>query len=359
LEDLVKTRFPDPAFWRGKRVLLTGHTGFKGSWLALWLHNLGARVVGVSLPPQTQPSLFELANVESLVKSVFCDLADAERIRDLVAESQPEIVLHLAAQALVRRSYREPVSTFATNVMGTAHVLEALRGTAARVAVMITTDKVYASQGHGFPYRESDPLGGHDPYSASKAACEIVVASYRESFLKGQGTAVGSARAGNVIGGGDWAEDRLIPDAIRAWQRGQTLQIRRPEAVRPWQHVLEPLSAYLVLAESLWANPELADAYNFGPLTHEAATVRNVIETARGTYGGPANVHWEDGSAGPHESAWLSLEIAKAQHKLSIAPRWGLNETIVRTIEWYRQLSQGAGVRKLCEADLAAYVRRP
>jgi CDP-glucose 4,6-dehydratase len=358
LEDVVKTRLPNEEFWRGKRVLLTGHTGFKGSWLAIWLHHLGARVVGLSLPPQTAPSLFELANVQALVQSVFCDLAEGARIRDLVVETKPDVVLHLAAQALVRRSYREPVATFATNVMGTAHVLEALRGSAARVAVMITTDKVYESRVDGYPYRESDPLGGHDPYSASKAASEIVIASYRESFLKSQGTAVASARAGNVIGGGDWAEDRLIPDAMRAWERGQTLQIRRPQAVRPWQHVLEPLCAYLVLAESIWADPALAGAYNFGPLTHEAATVRKVIDTARQTYGGAASVHWEDGSGGPHESAWLSLEIARAQHVLSVAPRWGLNETIVRTVDWYRQLAKGSEARKLCEADLATYVQR-
>jgi CDP-glucose 4,6-dehydratase len=358
LEDVVKSSFPDPDFWRGKRVLLSGHTGFKGSWLAIWLRGLGAKVVGLSLPPQTQPSLFELANVGSLVNGIFCDLADAASIRKAVVEHQPEIVLHLAAQALVRRGYREPLSTFATNVMGTAHVLDALRGASARVAVMITTDKVYASHQDSYPYRESDPLGGHDPYSASKAACEHVISSYRDSFLKEQGTAVASARAGNVIGGGDWAEDRLIPDAIRAWERGDTLHIRRPRAVRPWQHVLEPLSAYLVLAERLWAEPALSDAYNFGPLTHEAATVREVIETAQRIYGGPTQVQWDDGTAGPHESTWLSLEIVKAQQLLDIAPRWGLKETIVRTIDWYRELARGSDARKLCEADIETFAGR-
>jgi CDP-glucose 4,6-dehydratase len=353
---MVKSRSPSPEFWRGKRVLLTGHTGFKGSWLAIWLRRLGAKVVGLSLHPRTEPSLFELAGVDALATNIFCDLADAASIRKAVVEHEPEIVLHLAAQALVRHGYREPLSTFATNVMGTAHVLDALRGASARVAVMITTDKVYASGEASFPYRESDPLGGHDPYSASKAACEHVISSYRDSFLKDQGIAVASARAGNVIGGGDWAEDRLIPDAIRAWERGATLHIRRPRAVRPWQHVLEPLSAYLVLGERLWAEPALADAYNFGPLTHEAATVREVIETARAIYGGPAQVQWDDGTTGPHESAWLSLEIIKAQQRLEIAPRWELKETIVRTIEWYRQLARGTDARKLCEADIASFV---
>lgn len=347
---------PDSKFWRGKRVLLTGHTGFKGSWLTIWLRGLGAEVVGLSLPPQTQPSLFELASVGSLANGIFCDLADAASIRKTVFENEPDIVMHLAAQALVRRGYRDPLSTFATNVMGTAHVLDALRGASARVAVMITTDKVYASDQSRYPYRESDALGGHDPYSASKAACEHVISSYRDSYLEAQGTSVASARAGNVIGGGDWAEDRLIPDAIRAWGQGEVLQIRRPQAVRPWQHVLEPLSAYLILAERLWAKPALADAYNFGPLTHEAATVREVIEVAQRTYGGPAQVQWDEGIAGPHESAWLSLEVAKAQQLLDIAPRWGLEETIVRTITWYRELTRGSDARKLCEADIASFM---
>jgi CDP-glucose 4,6-dehydratase len=313
----------------------------------------------LSLPPETRPNLFELAGIEKILRSEFHDLADAAALRDLVAETQPDIVLHLAAQALVRRSYREPLPTFATNVMGTAHVLDALRDSKARVAVMITTDKVYASQSHGYPYRESDPLGGHDPYSASKAACEIVISSYRDSFLAAQGTAVASARAGNVIGGGDWAEDRLIPDAIRAWERGEVLRIRRPQSVRPWQHVLEPLSAYLVLAEKLWTDPTIAEGYNFGPRTHEAATVREVIQSAQRLYGGDARVQWDDGSSGPHESAWLSLEVAKAQHRLGVSPRWNLEETLRHTIGWYRNFAAGSDVRQLCQADITSYLRSP
>jgi CDP-glucose 4,6-dehydratase len=358
LETLVSAGIPDPAFWRGKRVFLTGHSGFKGAWLTIWLHSLGAEVLGVSLQPATRPSLFESANVAGLCRSVFSDVRDAAAMRDIVAGFQPHVALHLAAQALVRRSYREPLSTFAVNVIGTANVLEALRDGGTRVAVVVTTDKVYANDEQAFPFRETDPLGGHDPYSASKAACEIVVASYRESFLRAQGTALASARAGNVIGGGDWAEDRLIPDAIRAWESGVALQIRRPDSVRPWQHVIEPLSAYLLLAERLWAKPSLADAYNFGPRTHEAATVRQVIEIAQRTFGDKASVQFQDGTVGPHESGWLSLETARAQRLLGVVPRWALEESVVRTIDWYRRRADGADARKLCLDDLGAFARR-
>ncbi|BCX12095.1 MAG: CDP-glucose 4,6-dehydratase [Thermosynechococcus sp.] len=269
-------------FWQGKRVLITGHTGFKGGWLALWLRELGATLCGISLPPATQPCLFELARVGEGMESHFIDIRDVESLARTVRKFAPQIVVHLAAQPLVRASYRDPLLTFATNIMGTAQVLDSLRGLdSVRVAVFVTTDKVYENREWPYPYRETDSLGGHDPYSASKAASELVVASYREAFLREQGIAVATARAGNVIGGGDWSEDRLIPDAIRAWQSGKQLFVRRPEAIRPWQHVLEPLYGYLVLAERLWDQPHLAGAYNFGPDPAEAATVRAVIEYAR------------------------------------------------------------------------------
>lgn len=344
-----------PSFWCGKRVLITGHTGFKGGWLTLWLQHLGARVCGVALSPVTAPNLFELAQVATDIDSHFCDIRDAERLATLVQASQPDIVLHLAAQPLVRASYQNPITTFASNVMGTVHVLDALRGLdSVRVALMVTTDKVYHNLEHPYPYRENDPLGGHDPYSASKAASEVVIASYRDAFLKDQGVAVASARAGNVIGGGDWSEDRLIPDAVRAWQTGEILEIRRPQAIRPWQHVLEPLQGYLSLAEQLWSQPELCGAYNFGPYTHEAATVRQVIELARQIYG-EGDVCYGDGSGGPHEANWLALETAKVRMTLGIQPKWSLAEAVTRTMNWYKAQNAGTGARELCLAEIAQY----
>jgi CDP-glucose 4,6-dehydratase len=343
------------SFWQGKRVLLTGHTGFKGAWMALWLHRMGAQVTGISLPPPAQPNLFTLARIDQFVRSHFCDIRHGELLTPLIQQAQPEIVFHLAAQALVRASYRNPVETFATNVMGTAHVLDALREMSSpRVAVMITTDKVYHNNEGVWPYREDDALGGHDPYSASKAACETVIASYRDSFFRSKGLAVASARAGNVIGGGDWSPDRLIPDAVRAWQADEPLQIRRPDAVRPWQHVLEPLAGYLTLAEKLWQQPELAGAYNFGPHTHEAATVRDVIELARISYGRGATI-FGDGTQGPHEAGWLALEIAKARQVLGVHPKLTLTQSVESTMAWYQAQAAGADARTLCETDIAAY----
>jgi len=351
METLVST--PSTGFWRGKRVLLTGHTGFKGGWLALWLHRLGADVTGIALAPTTQPSLFELARISQLCAHHIVDVRDAAAVAAVVRETCPEIVLHLAAQPLVRASYRDPLATFATNVMGTAHVLDALREhTEVRVALVVTTDKVYSNREWAHPYREHDTLGGHDPYSASKAAAEITVASYRDAFLKPRGVAVATARAGNVIGGGDWSEDRLIPDAVRAWESGSKLQIRRPHAIRPWQHVLDPLAGYLRLAERLWHEPALAAAYNFGPRTDEAASVGSVITLARDAYG-KGETQLGDGSEGPHEAGWLALDVALARASLGVTSRWALSEAVQRTMLWYRRLAEGADARALCEADIA------
>jgi CDP-glucose 4,6-dehydratase len=346
---------PSPEFWRGKRILLTGHTGFKGSWLAFWMHSMGADVVGVSVPPEASPNLFELAGIEQLCQSHFCDIRESEALATLVRQSAPEIVLHLAAQSLVRTSYREPLRTFTTNIQGTVNLLDALRDSkSVKVAVVVTTDKVYQNLEQQRPFTESDPLGGHDPYSASKAASEIVIASYRDAYLAQRGVAVASARAGNVIGGGDWSDDRLIPDAIRAWNKGTPLEVRRPQGIRPWQHVLEPLSGYLRLAEALWHKPELAGAYNFGPEMSQAAPVREVIELALAVYG-RGDVNWGDGSDGPHEAGWLSLDIAKSRQLLGVSPRWNLAQTVSRTLDWYRLQTEGRDAAALCAADIAAY----
>ncbi|CUJ45810.1 CDP-glucose 4,6-dehydratase [Achromobacter sp. 2789STDY5608621] len=346
---------PSPTFWRDKRVLLTGHTGFKGGWLALWLHRLGARVTGISLAAETTPALHQAARIDSLIDGRHCDIRDAAALRQQVLEARPEIVLHLAAQALVRPSYAEPVDTFATNVMGTAHLLDALRSAPdAKVAVMVTTDKVYRNNEWPYPYREHDTLGGHDPYSASKAASELVIASYRDAFLKQQGLAVASARAGNVIGGGDWSVDRLLPDAVRAWRDGGELHVRRPQSVRPWQHVLEPLAGYLTLAETLWRDPALADAYNFGPDAAEAAPVRTVIDLAQATYGRGRTVYAEH-SQGPHEAGLLTLDTSKARAVLGVAPRWPLATAVTRSMDWYRRFDAGEDALALCQADIDRY----
>jgi CDP-glucose 4,6-dehydratase len=347
---------PAPSeFWRDRRVLLTGHTGFKGSWLALWLGRLGARVSGFALAPATQPSLYLLARVADTLDSRIGDVRDADAVAAAVRAADPEVVFHLAAQPLVRASYRQPLQTFDTNVMGTVHLLDALRGMSrVRSVVVVTTDKVYRNREWHYPYREDDALGGHDPYSASKAAAEIVVASYRDSFLREQGVALASARAGNVIGGGDWSEDRLIPDAVRAWQAGHRLAIRHPHAIRPWQHVLDPLAGYLQLARQLWSEPALAGAFNLGPATHEAATVGDVIELARHAYGHGA---WAaaDAPDGPHEAGWLALEVAQARARLGVTPRWGLADAVQRTMQWYRRLADGEDASALCATDIAAY----
>lgn len=344
------------AFWRGKRVLLTGHTGFKGGWLALWLHKLGAQVVGVALPPPAdRPSLFEAAAIGGVVQSHFCDIRDAQALAAIVRQARPEIVLHLAAQPLVRASYREPLQTFDTNVMGTANVLDALRGLPeVRVALCITTDKVYRNEEWPYPYRETDALGGHDPYSASKAAAELVAACYRDAFLRQQGVALATARAGNVIGGGDWSEDRLLPDAVRAWQGGGVLEIRSPDSVRPWQHVLEPLAGYLRLAEALWTRPELAGPYNFGPPSQDTATVREVVELAREAYGGGGVAYGQSGN-GPHEAGLLALDTARSRAVLGVQARWSLAAGVAETMRWYRAYQDGADARVLCDAQIAAF----
>lgn len=344
-----------PDFWRGKRVLVTGHTGFKGGWLTVCLRRLGSVVYGFGLPPTSRPNLFTLLRLEDSCETALGDIRDQSRVIEVVDSAKPDIVFHLAAQSLVRLSYREPSATFATNVMGTIHLLEALRQSeSARVAVMITTDKVYRNADDGRPFTETDPLGGHDPYSASKAASEIVIESFRRSFLRERGVAVGSARAGNVIGGGDWSADRIVPDAMRAWLADAPLIVRRPDAVRPWQHILEPLTGYLALAERLWHDPSLAAAYNFAPSVEAAAPVRHVVELARSALG-RGEIRYAEAPSGPHESPYLALDGSLAARILGVRPHWDLETAVTRTVEWYCRQSRGDPATLLCHADIDAY----
>jgi len=342
--------------YSGKTVLITGHTGFKGSWLTTWLLELGASVVGYSHPePPTHPSNFVTSGLAGHITDVRGDIRNYDHLLKTITDHRPEIIFHLAAQPIVLRSVELPKLTIDTNTGGTVNVLEAIRhADSVRALVSITTDKVYENQEWLWGYRETDQMGGHDPYSASKAAAELVAASYRDAFLRAAGVAVATARAGNVIGGGDWSEDRLVPDAVRAWLSGRTLSLRHPQAIRPWQHVLDPLAGYLRLAERLWDEPGLAGAWNFGPQTCEAASVRDVVELARRSFG---RGEWQaaDATGEPHEAGWLALEVAQARSRLGVSPRWPLATAVERTMTWYRAWAEGTDARALCEADIARW----
>ena len=350
---------PEHNFWRGKKVFVTGHTGFKGAWLCFWLQTMGARVTAVALAPDTEPNLFKMLGLEKIISSTFLDIRNQSQLADAVKTSEAEIVFHLAAQALVHEGYKNPLSTFETNFGGTANLLEAFRGNAqVRVAVIATTDKVYKNLEREAPFVETDELGGHDPYSASKAAAEILVDSYRESYFRSQGLAIATARAGNVIGGGDWSPNRLIPDCVRAWEGGQTVDIRMPDAVRPWQHVLDPLAGYLVLAQKLWDHPALATSYNFGPDANGSASVREAVTLAQSKWGeGVLQVKFETEKKGPKESAILRLNNARARAELGFAPLWPLGTAIVRTVDWYKNARGGKPAALLCTNDIDAYER--
>jgi CDP-glucose 4,6-dehydratase len=340
---------------------VTGHTGFKGGWLALWLRELQAEVTGFGLPPDSSPNLFEAAAIEKDVCHIEGDVRDRSALGRVFRASTPEIVFHLAAQPLVTESYRDPLATITTNVMGVVNVLEEVRAMDRSCAVvLVTSDKCYENQEWKGGYRETDRLGGHDPYSASKAAAEILIESYRRSYFAPQslgahGVAVASARAGNVIGGGDWAKDRLVPDCVRALSSANVVRVRRPDAVRPWQHVLEPLSGYLSLGVSLLSDeaPRFCEAWNFGPETESNWSVRGLVEAFLSRWG---SGEWEVASEGaPQETTWLSLSIEKTRSKLGWSPRWEMDRAVIETVRWYRAFYDGEDVRELCKEQIAAY----
>jgi CDP-glucose 4,6-dehydratase len=340
-------------FWENKTVLITGHTGFKGSWLSLWLQSAGANVVGYALHPPTQPSLFETARVAEGMTSIIGDVRDLEHLKTVVAEHEPEIIFHLAAQPLVRHSYEDPIETYSTNVMGTANMLEAVRHSdSLRAVVSITSDKCYENKEWLWGYREGDQLGGHDPYSSSKGCAELVISAYRRSYFPPEryeqhGVALASTRAGNVIGGGDWAKDRLIPDIMKALLENRTVIIRSPHAIRPWQHVLEPLHGYVCLAEKLWTHgPKFSQAWNFGPSSDDAKTVSWIVEYLSNAWGEGAQ--WRlDGAEHPHEDTYLKLDCSKARSLLGWAPKLSLPTTLDWIVEWYRGYQQHADTSPL------------
>ena len=349
------------AFWNGRRVLLTGHTGFKGSWLSLWLQSMGAQVTGYALAAPTNPSLFEVAEVAKGMTSIVGDIRDLELMRKVFAEQRPEIVIHMAAQALVRHSYVEPVETYSTNVMGTVNVLEAIRTTSSVKAVVnVTSDKCYDNREWVWGYRENEAMGGFDPYSSSKGCAELVTAAYRNSYFhpdkyQTHGVALASGRAGNVIGGGDWAEDRLIPDIVCAIAQGKPVNIRNPHAIRPWQHVLEPLSGYLVLAQKLFEEgTNYAEGWNFGPNDEDAKPVEWIVDKLTKTWG--EGTSWVlDGGNHPHEAHYLKLDCSKAKTRLGWHPRWHLEDALGAIIEWQRAYRDGKDMRELTLRQIDAY----
>jgi CDP-glucose 4,6-dehydratase len=349
----------DPDFWAGRRVLLTGHTGFKGAWLSLWLQSLGARVTGLSAGPPTQPSLYELAAVGAKMDELVCDVRDSETVARALRSARPDVVLHLAAQPLVRRSLRDPALTYAVNVLGTVNLLEAVRlhGEQVRSVVVVTSDKCYANSGDS-PRRfvEGDPLGGHDPYSSSKACAELVTAAYRSSFFSVEdGPRVATARAGNVIGGGDWGEDRLIADIVRAVDAGEAVSVRNPAAVRPWQHVLNPLSGYLLLAQELSRTPgPAAQAWNFGPRAADARMVGWIVERLGALWNGA--LRWElDEASHPPEAAHLELDSSAAETELGWQPGWSLEEGLERVVAWHEAHRRGDDMQRMSREQIAEF----
>jgi len=351
----------DTKFWNGKRVFITGHTGFKGSWLSIWLNALGAKVAGYALNPPTVPSLFDISKIGDNVKSTIGDVRDGSALSSAMLDADPDIVIHMAAQPLVKESYRLPQETYATNVMGTVHLFEAVRKCKnVRAVVIVTTDKCYENREWEWGYRECEPLGGHDPYSSSKACSELVTAAYRNSFYSVKtysthGVAVASARAGNVIGGGDWAQDRLIPDCVNALLNGKEIFIRSPLAIRPWQYVLEPLSGYLMLAQRLHEDGiEFSGAWNFGPYDSDARTVEWIVGRICSKWGADAS-YVIDKAEHPHEAQYLKLDFSKARTRLGWCPRWNLERALDKTVEWSRGYRKGADIHELCLGQIYQY----
>ena len=345
-------------FWPGKRVFITGHTGFKGSWLALWLQSAGAQVQGLALAPPTSPSLFNAARVGDGLAHTLADIRDFDAVATAMRRFQPEIVLHLAAQPLVRLSYSEPLATYATNVLGTVHVLEAVRQAGSvRAVVNVTTDKCYENHEWVWGYRENEPMGGHDPYSSSKACAELVSTAYRASFLASAGIHLATARAGNVIGGGDWALDRLVPDALRAFEQGRPVRIRNPSSTRPWQHVLEPLDGYLTLAEKLWQHGHpFAQAWNFGPADDDVRTVSWIVDRLACAWGDRAGWQHDGDQAALHEAHWLKLDTSKARQLLGWQPRWDLQTALRHTVAWHQAWLRHDDMRAVCLQQIQQYM---
>ena len=349
----------DPIFWKGKKVFLTGHTGFKGSWLSFWLSSMGADVTGYALAPNTEPNLFRVLNIQDQIKtSHIADIRDLETLKSAMLDAEPDILIHMAAQPLVRYSYENPVETYATNVMGTVHVLESARQVRSlKATVIVTTDKCYENMERDSGYRENEPMGGYDPYSNSKGCAELATSAYRQSFFSSaeNQNAVASARAGNVIGGGDWSIDRLIPDAIKAFETNQPLRIRNPSATRPWQHVLEPLSGYLILAQGLYEKgASLASGWNFGPRDADNRSVQAVIDLMISDWNGAAR--WvKDGTEQPHEANLLKLDCTKAHQQLGWAPKWDLEMAVQKIVEWQQSFIDNANMKDVSLAQIKQY----
>jgi len=347
----------DTNFWKGKKVFLTGHTGFKGSWLSLWLQNMGALIKGYSLDVNTKPALFTEANVAAEMESEIGDIRNLEQLTESMVSFSPDILIHMAAQPLVRLSYQEPVDTYTTNVIGTVNVLEAARKcTNLKAILSVTTDKCYENMERERGYRENEPMGGHDPYSSSKGCAELVTSAYKRSFFSSENTAsLASARAGNVIGGGDWAEDRLIPDILRAFEKSESVVIRNPLSTRPWQHVLEPLSGYLVLAQELFLNgDEFAEGWNFGPKDEDCKPVSWILDEMVNNWGN--NSSWSlDKNNNPHEAGFLKLDCSKASSRLKWKPKWNLQLTLNSIVDWHQVYIDGGDLKKQCLKEINTY----
>jgi len=352
----------NPKFWEGKRVFMTGHTGFKGSWMSLWLQSMGAELTGFALKPPTNPSLFEVADVAAGMKSIVGDVRDFGALQQAMKDANPDIVIHMAAQPLVRYSYLNPVETYATNVMGAVHLLESVRNTkSVKSVVNVTSDKCYENNEWVWGYRENEPMGGYDPYSNSKGCAELITSAYRSSYFNPEkysqhGVAIASARAGNVIGGGDWAGDRLIPDFIRSIVVGETVVIRSPDAIRPWQHVLEPISGYLILAEKLFnCEASFAQAWNFGPMDSDAKTVEWIVSRLVSSWGGGADFRVEKSGLTLHEAHYLKLDCSKARMQLGWRPQWDVSQTIERICNWHKAHLDGKDMKAYTLNEIAQY----